>query len=59
MHYGTVDGDNLTAGQYVHHGLGSNFIDGQWHTFIRDLEADLQDVLPGVSILEVNQLFIR
>ena len=41
------------------HGLGSDATDGRWHTFTRDLEADLADAQRGVNILEVNGFLIR
>ena len=34
-------------------------MDGQWHTFLTDLQADLSDAQPGVTILEVNGFLIR
>ena len=59
--YSPIDSDNLAnaTGEYVHHGLGSDIMDGKWHTFIRDLQADLQEAQSGVSITEVNGLRIR
>jgi hypothetical protein len=49
----------LGEGEYVHHGLGAYSIDGHWHTFVRDLQADLEDAQSGVTILEVNGFLIR
>ena len=40
-------------------GLGTAPMDGQWHTFARDLQAALGDAQPGVTILEVNAFLIR
>ena len=57
--YEPVDSDTLGSGEYVYHGLGSGVIDGQWYTFERDLEADLQEAQPGETILEVNGFYIR
>jgi chitodextrinase len=58
--YYTPDNYNaLGTSEYVHHGLGSGIIDGKWHTFVRDLLADLQEAQPGVTILEVNGFLIR
>ena len=50
---------SLGTGTYVHHGLGASAKDGQWHTFTRDLQADLEAAQPGNTILEVNGFFIR
>ncbi len=35
---------------YIHNALGSDMLDGTWHTFSRDLEADLKRVLPDEEI---------
>jgi len=59
IYYTPVDYDNLGSGEYVHYGLASDVVDGQWHTFVRDLQADMEEAQPGESILEVNGLFIR
>lgn len=55
---GDVNSTIACAGEYVHHGLGSHVIDGQWHTFERNLLADLEEAKPGEEILEVNGFFI-
>ncbi len=57
--YTPHDYNNLGYGEYVEHGLGTDAINGQWHTFVRDLGADLAQSQPGVRILEVNGLLIR
>ena len=59
IQYNPVDYDGLGDGRYVHHGLGSDVMDGQWHTFVRDLQADLAEAQPGATILEVNGFLIR
>ena len=59
IYYTPIDNDRLGNGEYVHHGLGTNVIDGKWHTFFRDLQADLEEAQPGVTILEVNRFQIR
>ncbi|NQS99577.1 MAG: hypothetical protein HQ595_00710, partial [Candidatus Omnitrophica bacterium] len=59
IYYTPDDYDNLGSGEYVHHGLGSHVADGQWHTFTRNLEADLEHAQPGVTTLEVNGFLIR
>ena len=43
----------------MEYGLGPDAMDGQWHTFVRDLQADLEGAQPGVTILEVNGFLIR
>jgi len=59
LYYTPSDYSSLGTGQYVHHGLGNGISDGQWHTAVRDLQADLQEAQPGVSILRVNAFLIR
>lgn len=59
LHYTPIDADNLGAGAYVHHGLGKNSINGQWHTFFRDLRKDLIKGQPDTTILAVNKLIMR
>ena len=49
----------LGTGTYIHHGLGPGADDGKWHTFTRDLQADLSAAQSGVLILEVNGFYIR
>ncbi len=43
----------------MHHGLGSDKMDGQWHSFSRDLAADLDEAQTGVTITDVNSLVIK
>jgi hypothetical protein len=54
-----VDHDRLETGRSVKYGLDSHATDGQWHTFRRDLEADLHNAQPDVDFLEVNGFSIR
>ncbi len=44
---------------YVHHGVGTDVVDGRWHTFERDLVADLADAFPDAELLRVNAFLIR
>jgi hypothetical protein len=57
--YTPVDGDYGGAGINVHSGLGASAKNGQWQTFTRDLQADLEAAQPGVIIEEVNGLWVR
>ena len=63
IYYTASNSDNLVSstgtGEYIHHGLGSGSIDGQWHTFERDLLADLQEAQPGNNIVSVEAFLIR
>lgn len=44
---------------YIHHGLGSATVNGQWHSIHRDLQADLQEYEPTNSITSVTAFLIR
>ena len=57
--YRPYDYNSLGTGTNVTFGLGSDTKDGQWHTFVRDLQADLSEAQPGVEILKVNHFLIR
>jgi len=46
-------------GSYIHHGLGSDKADGKWHSFNRDLQADLNEFEPGNTITSVTAFLIR
>ncbi len=59
IYYTPVDYDNLGTSGYVHHGLGVSSKDGAWHTFERDLLADLHDAQPSVDIIDVNAILFR
>ncbi|MCF2860510.1 hypothetical protein L1286_23895, partial [Pseudoalteromonas sp. SMS1] len=47
------------SGGYAYAVMPSSVTNGQWHTVIRDLEADLKAVEPDNSVLNVNALLIR
>jgi VCBS repeat-containing protein len=57
--YTPATSDKLGSSQYVYFGIGSGAIMGQWHTFTRDLQADLDRAQPGVTITQVNNMDIR
>ena len=59
LYYTPVAQNLLGRRKNVHHGLGTAAMDGQWQTFVRDLQADLADAQPEVTILEVNGFLIR
>ena len=62
MYYTNDDTDMLYlpwGSGYIHHGLGSSSINGSWHTFTRDLQADLTEALPGITITAVTSFSIR
>ena len=53
LEYTPVDYNNLGDGTYIHHGLGSAAMDGNWHTFIRDLRDDLKEAEPDNELQAV------
>lgn len=59
LYYTPSNDQGLGAGEYVHHGLGADTTLGEWFTFVRDLQADLEQAQPGVMILEVNRFLVR
>ena len=59
IYYTPDDYDDLGSGEYVHHGLGSLAKDGQWRTFTRDLQSDLEEAQSDISILEINGFLLR
>ncbi len=59
IQYTNSNSSALGAGQYIKHGLGASSIDGEWHTFIRDLQTDLNAAQPEAIILAVNSLLVR
>ncbi len=44
---------------YIHIGLGKKASDGNWHTFTRDLEADLKKYEPNNRLIAVNAFLVR
>jgi hypothetical protein len=59
LQYEPLDADKLGRTSPVRLGLGSGTNDGQWHTFVRDLQADLNKAQVGVKIQQVNSFSIR
>lgn len=59
IYYTPVDTDYLGSDTYVHHGLGSQLTDGQWHTVVRDLAYDLKQAQPDNELLAVLGFLIR
>jgi hypothetical protein len=55
----TDDNDSIDSDEYVHHNLSSSAHDGNWHTFSRDLAADLKAVQPANELESVLGFFIR
>jgi len=59
IYYTSESIDKGRNGTYIHHGLGNSTTDGKWHTFNRDLEADLLDFEKDNRIIAVEGILIR
>ena len=57
--YSPIDNNILGAGEFVRYGIGRHSTDGAWRTFVRDLQADIEQAQPGVTVMEVNGFLIR
>jgi ribosomal protein L28 len=59
VYYTAADKDKGLSGGYIHHGLGANIKDGTWHTFYRDIEADLKKYESDNELIAINAFLIR
>ena len=59
IYYTSDDDDFMGSDEYVHHNLGGSANDGLWHTFSRNLSADLTAVQPANELQSVLGFFIR
>jgi hypothetical protein len=59
LQYEPINTDYLGRGSIIRLGLGTGAKDGEWHTFVRDLQADLNRAQSRVKILSVNSFSIR
>lgn len=59
LHYTASNTDIGGSDPYIHHGLTSSSNNGSWHTYTRNLREDLQDFLPGATLISVNKFMIR
>ena len=59
LYYDTSNIDSIGDENYIHYSLGEQAADNKWHTFTRDLRADLQSVQPNNDILSVEWFGIR
>ena len=53
IQYTPSNSDSLGGGTYIHHGLGSQIIDGSWHTIVRDLVYDLKVAQPNNDLVAI------
>ncbi|MDP3478237.1 MAG: hypothetical protein Q8R88_00600 [Desulfoprunum sp.] len=59
LYYTPVASDSLGTSTYVHHGLGTHVLAGNWQTFVRDLAYDLKDAQPTNELQAVLGFLIR
>ncbi len=59
LYYDTSNIDSIGDEDYIHYSLGEQAADNKWHTFTRDLRADLRSVQPDNDILSVEWFGIR
>ena len=54
-----IDKGLILGGRYIHYGIGANVVNGEWHTFTRNLEADLQNHLSDLHVLGIKAFLVR
>jgi len=59
MLYTATNADAGVSGNYIRLGLGAGVNDGQWHTFSRNLEADLHRFEPNNELQEIDAFLVR
>ena len=59
MEYTPDDISRGLNGSYIRNGLGADAIDGTWHTFTRDIEADFHVIYPNEHVTEIIGFAIR
>ena len=57
--YEPINSDHLGDSSQIRLGLGTGAKDGQWHTFTRNLQADLTKAQSDATILQVNAFSVR
>jgi YD repeat-containing protein len=59
LYYTPAATSSLGTDTYVHHGLGTNILDGNWYTLVRDLQLDLKEAQPDNELQAVLGFLIR
>jgi len=59
LYYNAINRDYGVTSSGIHHGLGTNAIDNNWHTFERNIEADIQEADSGNQLISINSFKIR
>ena len=58
INYFDIDNLQAIAGDTLSYGIGEDASNGEWHTYIRDIKADLLNLEPNNKLLSVEGLVI-
>jgi len=47
---------NITT-YYISHGIGSDAVNGEWHSSIRDIERDLKRYEPALQLVRIKEIY--
>ena len=59
FYYTILNRDYGVTTSGIHHGLGEDTADGEWHTITRDLDAELHESESNNSVTAINSFKIR
>ena len=59
LYYKAIDRNYKNSSGNIQHGLGTKSKNGEWQTFTRDLNADLQEFEPNNRITSIDGIMIR
>ncbi|WP_319550179.1 hypothetical protein [Desulfogranum marinum] len=59
LYYTPATENKLGDSTYIHHGLGTSILDGNWNTVSRDLKNDLKEAQPDNELLSIDAFLIR
>ena len=59
LYYSFISINYGLTGSGIHYGLGKDSIDGTWHTYRRDVEADLKRFDPDNHLISIDGIMIR
>jgi PKD repeat protein len=57
--YTERDDNILGSSTYIDYGLGLSSVDGNYHTFTRDIQEDLAVAQPNVSLISIDKVLVR
>jgi len=59
LYYNGINRNYKMSGIAIHHGLGNNAINNQWHTYSRDLDSDIKDFEPNNNFISIKSFKIK